>query len=921
MKTGKIFLIIVITACIGLTVWQFSNLKIVAHEYFSLHKSFCYDKEHNYQAKMPVIKEKVAAADPEAAAVANYKLMPWSDDEYKRLELLAQNCAKFPDNQYFLRELAHSVYCQLDRGLAPKILVQISNRLIELDPKNSNYRYLKAYALLRSRTESNFDEVVEAVKQVLHCEYFKDPYSAYRDRVMGLAQKQGLHYMLSDELMYEDIYNHFSWRIYEDLFGYYKLLITERNFSKAQEISDVLVSMKTADMQFIHLWNTQFYALQLYGIGGGFGMWNLPQEIALQRMDLTQAEADAKRMELCKIAIPQKTEKILCRQNVAKEANRDYGIAAIPFIFVARWLFIIVCAGGFVAIISLIRRDNFRIKISKVSIFLFILYGGIYFIGGMFPFVSEIFDNCSLCCHHFENRVSEIFLMPPLLSRIDWSDVEDIFEPLPFCMFVLPLCIVFVLGVIKFFVDKADNLASRIISGILISVPLGVASFFVSGHRYIGFLPIIIFLLFAFKYSFRKIYFRNIIKAIFCNTQTDCLLRTNFLKLTAIVAVICWIVVVCLSAPLKKALEREDREVKGYVYSFINDPQKNYQEILRKTQGPNLRQEEVLRCVPLIQSKDLPAFMDKLKTRKFPAELRGMPGMPGMMPGEMMPGFPVDKENTDNNEVGLNEQSVTNLLRSVGRDQLPVILKYLKNPDNELALVYRAQLGDKTVKNKMENILQKMAADPNQPEIEQRCDYNEMMPRESQVVLALASISDSNEAFKIISDFYKRRSNNELMGRIEFYVENICVLPKEVILKLQNFYLAGLTSSSEYTPLSIVIGQSQDLYVDNEVAGKILELFLSEGLFNRDIEHYGVEYYIGLNNSERLLKSLQSGNEDFRAWSLCQLGRIHYKFSDEQLQKLAKDESWKVRANLAVINKSLIQDNDHSAFVRLVKSL
>jgi hypothetical protein len=230
-------------------------------------------------------------------------------------------------------------------------------------------------------------------------------------------------------------------------------------------------------------------------------------------------------------------------------------------------------------------------------------------------------------------------------------------------------------------------------------------------------------------------------------------------------------------------------------------------------------------------------------------------------------------------------------------------------------------LGDKTVKNKLENILQKMAADPNQPEIEQRCDYNEMMPRESQVVLALASISDSNEAFKMISDFYKRRSNNELMGRIEFYVENICVLPKEVILKLQNLYLADLTPSSGYIPLSIVIGQSQDLYVDNEVAGKILELFLSEGLFNRDIEHYGVEYYIGLNNSERLLKSLQSGNEDFRAWSLCQLGRIHYQFSDEQLQQLAKDESWKVRANLAVIDKSQVRDDDNSAFVRLVKSL
>jgi hypothetical protein len=911
MKTGKLFLLIVLTGCLGLTVWQFNNLKIIAHEYFSLHRSFYYDKEYKFRAKTPVIKEKVAATDPEAAAVANYIIMPWSRGEYEPLELLAQNVVKFPENQYFLYELAMCVSCQLEEGLDPNILVKISNRLIELDPKNSNYYYLKAEALLHTRAGNNFDEVTEAVKQAVNCEYFKDPYSVYRDRALALVQKQGLQHILGDWLMYEETGGRFAPHIYRDLLGYYNLLITEKNFAKAQEISDTLIAMATAEQNLLR-WNTQLGSLPPHGIGLGFGLWNLPQEIALQRMDLTSAEADKKRMELCKIVSPQKTEKVLYRQNVAKEANRDYGIAAIPFIFIAKWLFVIICAACIFAIISLIRGDNLKIKISKISIFLFILYGVIYFAAGQVLLVYEIVDG-PLGCWHFDSNVSEMFLMPPLLSKVTWSDAKDLFEFLPFCLFVLPLFIVFVLGVLKFFVDKADNLTSRIISGILISMPLGLATFFLSGHRYIGFVPIIIFILFAFKYSFRKLYFKNIFKAIFCNAQTDSLLRTNFLKLAAILIVLCWIGVVCLSAPVKKALEREDKDVKVSVYSFINAPEKNYQEILKKIEDPNLQHWDVLRCVPLLQSKDLPAFMDELKKRKFPVY---------DVPPMGFPGQNIKPRKYEN----LDDMPMTLLLRAVGRDQLPVVLKYLKNPDNEMALVFRAQLGDKSVKNKLEDILQKMAADQNQPEIEQRCDYNKMNPRESQVVFALASISDSNEAFKIISEFYKRRASREYL---HFYAENICTLPKEVVLKLQNIYLADLKSSSEYTPLSIVIGQSQDLYLDNEIAGKILDLLLTRGvsigwpkdLFDKHIESYGIEHYLDLNNSELLLKGLENKNESLRAWSLCQLGKIHYQFSGEQLQKLAADPSWKVRANLAIINKSLIQDNDPSAFVRLLKSL
>jgi hypothetical protein len=73
--------------------------------------------------------------------------------------------------------------------------------------------------------------------------------------------------------------------------------------------------------------------------------------------------------------------------------------------------------------------------------------------------------------------------------------------------------------------------------------------------------------------------------------------------------------------------------------------------------------------------------------------------------------------------------------------------------------------------------------------------------------------------------------------------------------------------------------------------------------------------------SELLIKGLQSDDENLRAWCVWQLRKIDYKFRDNELKKITEDKSWKVRANLAIFHKSLIKENETSDFVKLVKSL
>jgi len=908
MRPGKLILISGLIVCIGLTFWQKNNLKTIFGEYRAT-KKFYYHTREGWRNKTPIINEKIAKIDPQAAAIINYQL---NDNLYhlgdeQRTEALSNNILKFPDNQYFIYTLSEWIFHDSGNCFDPVILLKLSNRLIELDDKNSNYYYLKAYALLHLRQDNNFDEVIKAVKSAASCEYHKDPYLMYIDRIVAISQKQGLPKEIIEELEYVFEYNFFIGKIYDALMQYENLLITERDFAKADEISNTLKSMISDKMREPLINNNQsLYPFPLYGLGVGFGRWNLPQEMELQLKDLPQPEADKKRMEICAIVNPEKKVEYVNKFYEPGPETQIYATAVSPFLYFVRMAGVLIFIIAILTIVSFSRKNELNNGISKAALIRFLIYGFVCLIASQLLAVISFLEHS--CCYSYK----EIFLF----KHIALEDLKDLMDaPKRFLIIpFIPFAIVFCFGVISFLKRGFDNIVTRFISAILLAIPLGLAAMILQGHTYIKYVPIIIFLLFAFKYSFRKITIRTILKAFTgCRDEEIPAIRNDLLKFSCISFFLCWFGLTLLAYPARKSMNEKPSKRNVYSYSFTNDYEKAYQNILKKIDDTNLPRANIVRCIPLVKSEDLPGVMQKLKNRKFPSYWT-------LHPEAFCPSGNKDYDT-------LTERSISFLLMTAGRDQMPIILRYMDNPDNGIALIFRAQLGDKSVKEKLVNILGKMIKDSNQAEAEQRGDYDILKPRESQVVFALAAISEPDEAFELIKDFYKRCSTNDDYVRFEF--NDFCTLPREVILKIYNFHLDDLVNKikdsnndERYFPLSpFFYEESESLYLDNQVAEKMLKMFLMNDKIDEQISRLGIEHYLTLDDADLLLKGLQSDNENLRAWCLWQLKKNNYKFSEDELEKLAGDKSWKVRANLAIFDKSLINDNETSAFVNLLKAL
>ncbi|MCX5632470.1 MAG: hypothetical protein NTW93_02150 [Phycisphaerae bacterium] len=863
--------------------------------------------------KTPAIKEKIAENDPEAAAIANYKLNYQyflSRDDNQLIKILSANIQKFPENQYFLYEFAISTLCYLhDGGLDPAILLKLSNRLIELDGKNSNYYYMKAFALLRDRKGNNFDEAIETIKQANKCEYNEEPYSIYRDRVLSLAQKQRLHFRLIEELNYSHPDNFYTRDIYNVLIKYQNLLITERDFTKADEISNLLKSMLKDSMGESYLQHS-IRTEQLYGFGGGFGYWTLPQEVELQRKNLTQTEADRKRLEMCATANPEKKVKAIYKHYGLNEKTEFYVIAVLPFMFFVRMTTVFILITAVLFIFSFFCKDIYNIKINKFSAIRFFIYGFVYFLAGQAPILVEFFGDDLCSCSHYS--YADAFLFPPILFRFDYPDFEDIIyflkEPYFLFPFVLPIGIVLGISIIKFFKPKFDNWVTRFICGIMISIPLGIITMFLQGHTYLKYLPIIIFILFAFKYSFNNVSFKNIFKTFAGTCENEiAALRANLVKQSVIAAILCWLGLLLLTYPVKKSMGEKAEEYKSYTYLTVSDYEKVYKDILKKIDDVNLPMQNIPRYIQLVKTADLPQVMQNLKNRKF-LYLYNSAGLRS----------PFDKD-----YYTLTDMSICSMLKNAGKDQVPVIIKYMDNPDNSWALIARAQLGDKKVKYKLTAALNEAIKAENEPnEIEER--YNPEKPRVSELISALAAISEPDETYAL----FKKHFETHTIEKIRFEYKNICTLSKNTILKIMNLYFDKAENEFDKTDNDAkhsslyFLHDSGGLYLDNGTAERMLSLILrTSGNFIRP-KDLGIEHYLTPDATDMLIKGLlQSDNENLRAWCVWQLRKINYKWNEAELRKIAEDKSWKVRANLAIIDKSLIKETETSDYVKLIKSM
>ncbi|MEN6385543.1 MAG: hypothetical protein ABFD79_10135 [Phycisphaerales bacterium] len=904
MRLGKL-LLIGLTVCIYFTYLQRNNLKSIWTEYWKLHKNFDPKMFNGYNPRIPAINKKNEKTDPQAAAIINYKLSYFERDDANKFEILAKNCLKYPANQYFLYELATNSYRAIEEGLSPLILSKLAERLIQLDSENENYYNLKAYALLKSRKGNDFSKVIETLKKAGQCPGRKNPYLLYKQRVISLAKKQDLHFRLIEELNYEAYYDFYLYDTRRELIKYQNFLITENRLDEEKEISLLIKQTTTEDRLQRMQWS----------MPGGFGGWQLPQQLELQRLNLTKAEADERRMELASYF---SFDTIAKSQHESYDERKDankYVLAIFPFLLLSRLSFIYFTIGLILFILIILRREKLAgFKISKGALGRYMIYSIIFVFSGMLIFTAEIMGELAMGHTHY--TYSEIFLFPAflkeVLSGLSWRDLKEIADA-PFYVFLpfISFAAFNLMGIVKFFKPHFDNIVTRIIGAILLAIPAGLLAGVIQGHKYFKYFLAVFFILYAFKYSFRKLKMRNILRALAGSGKEGIAdIRAELLYLSGISFLICWFIVLLLTPPTFKSINSEIKKYNGkQIYSYSGNAKKGYKEILKKLYDVNSSEHTFIYFLPLVQSDDLTAVLQDLKKRKY-TELQPI-------------GFLRINDVNDKTSGENFDRIMTGYLMFAGKDQLASIVGSINNPDKPRTLTARALLGDKQIKDALLKVLAERRNIGDEPAFESK--RSEEIPREYQLITALTVILEPNETVDLVNEYFESHKAERL--DMYFHKRAITLLPTPYARKVLNLYLEKvekeIDSMEDLRKMQLLypLRETGGFYWDNKTAKNVLSLILKAYYGDEHIEVFGIEYFIDADSAEILLKGLQSDKENLRALCLSLLEKIGYKLNQQQIAKIENDKSWKVRANLSVIDKKNVKEDETDYFVRLIKSL
>jgi hypothetical protein len=310
---------------------------------------------------------------------------------------------------------------------------------------------------------------------------------------------------------------------------------------------------------------------------------------------------------------------------------------------------------------------------------------------------------------------------------------------------------------------------------------------------------------------------------------------------------------------------------------------------------------------------------------------------------------------------GIDDQSLCELIECSTSDTLNIILDFLDDPNSENALIYRATAGDRTVKAKLLLLLsQKRAAfEASESNVERRNNYWDRpdLGRCFQIAGALAYISEPNENLERFldlvenSDLARMEKGTGCPDSRDFYY-GLTGLPTKHATRVLKTYLNktdyfDLRSGDSLFQLRETLSQfadsdtAEDVFrimcrtspmtkpSDTQIKGanlpivKAIKELLSPS-YEASKRLKAIAPYFDMDSIDTLKDGLESTDEDLRAYTVGQLTRVGYKWSKKELENLIQDESWKVRANIALaVSKeraALLQD-DQNNLVKLTAKM
>jgi hypothetical protein len=302
MKKKAIFITaLLVGLCAVNLYWYRKELGLYWREWSSFQRHFI---SFNSQAlrHQPILSHSVSKQDPEAAAIVEFIYQSYSGRDHKvflrEIEQLSEFSEKYPDNPYFLYEIACRLtdYTYVD----PQIIALIADRLIEIDPNNGRYYFLKAMAILCDWGDTQAEDALAYLEKCYSCPVMQDPYERYKARACLLVEKDKMTAILSG--MAVD-WRSKDWGIWHqfrrNLLSYTQDLIINSQADKAMQIHDQFqrIVEKSLPEKIESIWEYPFINSLSY-IGLAPLLEDTPQALELKWMNPDPKRAKHNRMQL-----------------------------------------------------------------------------------------------------------------------------------------------------------------------------------------------------------------------------------------------------------------------------------------------------------------------------------------------------------------------------------------------------------------------------------------------------------------------------------------------------------------------------------------------------------------------------------------------------------------------------------------------
>ncbi len=976
MLLKRLILLLMVALFLFLAIPQISELQLLWRDYHAIAR-YCAllgsNADKNTLADR--IPDDLARQDPEAAQIARFLLKGQSFVD--AADDAATGAIRYPLNPFFWARLTESMVCREER-YDPEILRRIADKLVTVDPTNADYYVLKAAAVLRLCDDNAVNEAIGLLHQAVECRRFEDSFEIYRLRVMNLARESGL-----GQFEYRSLgdYATIQWSVrdmWDDL-----LAVAQTRFNDGRTDEVIAITDTLNDLYFA-------YGGRYSGPMAFMGGRNPLQTTALLELRDPAISSERQKYDHWLLASAAMSYDLPSRPKSdpkqylvpIKEIQRKYALAVPLLIHCGRMVFAMAVFLVMIRFLQKARRIPADARVGIGNGFLFAAACGSFFVLSNLNYWLTY----NYCCGE---HLTYLVAMVQDKSRVEFFAADTPWG-FAVGLFVVAIPLILVITIHKGWMCLAGwrltltGLWAKLGVSIFLIVMLfwALRGFYqynelgggglsdaveifmiVSALSMLAYAwggssarrKILSIFLFTVVWSLIAIYLVtphawwfpfagflfSAVAITLCNPAQDRFWRQFANLFTApqttaravgllVPAIAVYLILIPLCAPWTiHAMNAEYKYAPPSVkHRRICPPptQETYQAAFRSLQTGS-QQLPRIETLAALEPDDLNTVLKQFHDENWKSFATYMPDMYTIA----RPG----RTNKNNDQPPIEqddirspaEEILLHLLDICPPSSVSAITAAFRNPNEQLVLLKRARLGDRSAKQPLLDVLSsKLDAAARRPDPSDANPQNAENSAETValIVESLVSVSQPDEAAARLIAFLQKvyspipntapsfgeepspRFHNFFPStNLRRFAQAVCLLPSPQAANVINVYLDLCESMPPRFQKEYLRDMEEVMAVDFDasIADRILQMDLAsiaEADPDDNPEPFDLAAHLGIESIPHLQAALSSRYATYRAWSVWQLRRLGYTFTDQEIARLKTDPEVSVRANLAM---------------------